>query len=174
MMIHETKSETGHTSPLSIAWDYGAVLLDTLILFCNHSYATTLRNLNFRMIRQANAKYINRFVRQASASTTIPIPTKPVYRDLDPGWWYKLIIILVCSYRMNHTVWIIRHPAKKHEKFMTEWFELITLVNVVPMLFIMDSGMFWKIQILVISSRLDYPVLFTETFASIKMEFKSL
>ena len=41
---------------------------------------------NFRMIRQANAKYINRFVRQASASTTIPIPTKPVYRDLDPGW----------------------------------------------------------------------------------------
>ena len=125
-------------------------------IFCNHSYATTLRNLNFRMIRQANAKYINRFVRQASASTTIPIPTKPVYRDLDPGWWYKLIIILVCSYRMNHTVWFIRHPAKKHEKFMTEWFELITLVNVVPMLFIMDSGMFWKIQILVISSRLDY------------------
>ena len=61
------------------------------ILPATHFMQRFLCNLNFRMIRQANAKYINRFVRQASASTTIPIPTKPVYRDLDPGWWYKTV-----------------------------------------------------------------------------------
>jgi len=105
------------------------------------------------MIRQANAKYINRFVRQASASTTIPIPTKPVYRDLDPETrkiYDRMIRVDHAGERGADTIYngqwdvlkdtesgdLIKHMWEQEKIHLATFEQLLTMYRVRPTVFL--------------------------------------
>ena len=80
------------------------------------------------MNRAAQVYYVNRIIRSTATVAHIKIPSKPTYRDLDPGIPYFVIYLT--------------NVRKKRESCTTESFVSIMPANEVPMLYIKDNTIF--------------------------------